>query len=120
MTTTTSRPESRKKGPEVLAYFGVVLSEQLGKEGLPEREASNIALNVMDVMKFEFGGQNVYFPQGVVVNRDAKVDEVYRRFMDGESIQDLAHAFGHSIQTIYKLIAEARAKRRAKRDDEDS
>ncbi|EAU0196824.1 hypothetical protein ATQ06_13005 [Salmonella enterica] len=116
MTKLSEAPESRKKGAEVLAYFGVVLSEQLGNAGLPEDSASKIALDVMDIMKFEFGGQNIYFPRGRIEQCRDKADEVYAKFMNGESIQSLAHEFGHSIQWIYQMIAQVRARLKAERE----
>lgn len=116
MTKLSEAPESRKKGPEVLAYLGVVLSEQLGNAGLPEDSASKIALNFMETMRFEFGGQNIYFPRGVMAQNEAKANAVYEKFMAGESIQSLAHEFGHSIQWIYQMIAQVRARLKAERE----
>ena len=110
--------ELKSKGPELLAHLGAVLANQLGKEGLPEDRASAISLNVMDVMKVEFGGQNVYFPMGFHVNSEEKAEEIFEKFMAGTSIPDLVREYGHSLQWVYKLISQVRAKRRAEREAE--
>ena len=108
-----SKKESKSKGPELLAHFGAVLAARLGKEGLPEHKASEVALNVMDVMKLEFGGQLVYFPMGLCVNTEAKAEEIYEKFKAQTSVSDLAQEYGHSIQYVYRLLKGVRDKRRA-------
>jgi Mor family transcriptional regulator len=112
----TTMRETKSKGLELLAYLGYVLANQLRKEGLPEHRASAVSLNVMDVMKVEFGGQNVYFPMGVYVKAEAKSEEVFDKFMAGAAVKDLVHEYGHSEQWIYKLLSIVRARRRAERE----
>ena len=113
-----AKREHRSKGPELLAHFGAVLADRLNKEGLAERKASEVALNVMDFMKVEFGGQNIYFPMGFYQSQDEKADEIFKKFMEGASVPELASEYGHSIQWIYRLIANVRAQRKAAREEE--
>ena len=108
-----NKRELKSKGPEVLAHFGAVLAARLGKEGLPEHKASEVALNIMDVMKLEFGGQLVYFPMGLCVKVEAKAEEIYEKFKAQTTIPELAQEYGHSIQYVYRLIKGVRDKRRA-------
>jgi Mor family transcriptional regulator len=115
MTKATTR-EMRSKGPELLAHFGYVLADQLCKEGLPEHRASAVSLNVMDVIKVEFGGQNVYFPMGISGKTEEKSEEVFDKFMAGTTVTDLDHEYGHSMQWIYRLLSIVRARRRAERE----
>lgn len=81
---------------------------------MAERRASEVALTAMGALHFEFGGQIIYFPSG---NTKAPIEEraeaIYRKFMDGSSIIDLAREYGHSVQWVYHLIAMARKAHRA-------
>ena len=100
----------------MLAYFAEVLAHRLKLAGIEPRRASEIALAVMEHMKFEFGGQNIYFPKGVQEKVADKAEQIHDAFMAGTSIEDLAHQFGHSVQWIYRLIADERARRKAERE----
>lgn len=116
MTAVTAKKTAlRSKGPEVIAHFGAVLADRLEKEGIGSHAASQIALNLMDVMKAEFGGQNIYFPMGFHDRAEDKSDAVYQQFMAGATVAQLAAEFGHSETHVYRLIANARAKRKALR-----
>lgn len=114
----TEKTLERKRGPELLAHFGTVLADRLAKEGQPPEKASEIALNIMDYMRVEFGGQNIYFPQGIRKKSDAKAVEIFDKFYAGTSIQELAYEYQHSIQWIYKIVADERARRKAVREAE--
>ncbi|EBU8698767.1 host cell division inhibitor Icd-like protein [Salmonella enterica] len=118
MNKVNKNPSSRKNGPEVLAYLGAVLSEHLYKSGIPEDKTDQIVLDVMDVMKFEFGGQVIYFPRGHIIKSDERGEEIYAAYRSGKAIPDIAHDFGCSIQWVYQLIARVRAKRRTEMDKE--
>lgn len=108
---------ARRRGPEVLAHLGAVLADRLEKEGVSSAKASEIALNIMGDLRVEFGGQNIYFPQGKNEKVEAKAAELFDKFSAGTSIEELAFEYQHSIQWIYKLIADERAKRKAERDE---
>lgn len=110
-----TEPGSRSKGPEVLAHFGAVLATHLCKEGVQEHKASEISLNVMDVMKLHFGGQLIYFPQGVQLANEQRAFEMLEKFEGGASISELAAEYQNSVQWVYKLIKAARDKRREQR-----
>ena len=69
-------------------------------------------------MRTEFGGQQLYFPQGAMQRNDEKADAIYDKFMKGSPIEELAAEFGHSIQWIYSLIADARYRKKAQREAE--
>ncbi|KWC40824.1 hypothetical protein WL51_06970 [Burkholderia ubonensis] len=117
MTGTRKGRPFKSKGPEVLAHMADILTTQLAKDGIAERRANEIALDVIDVMRFEFGGQNIYFPFGQQ-NSDEKAEELYTKFMEGSTVQELTVEYGHSIQWVYKLIALARGNRKRERDQQ--
>lgn len=107
--------EGRSKGPDVLAHMAEVLTERLRKAGVQERQASEISLSVMGLMRFHFGGQLIYFPMEFRVSSEQKAFEMLDKFEAGASINELAHEFEHSVQWVYKQLSTARDKRRALR-----
>lgn len=107
--------EGRSKGTELMAHMAEVLAERLRKEGVQERQASEISLSVMGLMRFHFGGQLIYFPMEFRVSSEERAFAMLGRFEDGASINELAHEFEHSVQWVYKQLGSARDKRRAER-----
>ena len=108
----TARGLVRKKGSELLAHFSAVLTDQLEKEGQETRKAEEISVRVMEHMREEFGGQNVYFTKEARKEVEVKAAAIYDKWKAGEPIEELAHEYDHSIQWIYRLIADERARRR--------
>jgi Mor family transcriptional regulator len=70
---------------------------------------------VMMVMKKNFGGQNIYFPTGAFGINNEKSISTYKQFQAGKTIPELAFETGHSVQWVYRLIANGRALCKAKR-----
>ncbi|MDD5297551.1 MAG: Mor transcription activator family protein [Rhodocyclaceae bacterium] len=111
------KPVSRKKGPEVLAYFAMILSQQLEDKGIEEKSADDIALSIMDRMKREFGGQTLYFPKDIQGATLLRNDALYDKFQRNEgTIEELAHEFDISIQRVYQIINGTMERRRMDRE----
>jgi Mor family transcriptional regulator len=106
------------KACELLAFMADVLTDMVKRCGIEERKASEVAVETMLRMRTEFGGQQLYFPQGVMQRTEEKADEIYDKFMKGSSIDELASEYGHSIHWIYSLIADARYREKAQREAE--
>ena len=106
------------KACELLAFMAAVLTDMVKRCGIEERKASEVAVETMLRIRTEFGGQQLYFPMGAMQAHDEKADAIYDKFMKGSSIEELAAEFGHSIQWIYRLIADVRAKKKAEREAE--
>ena len=66
-----------------------------------------IASAAAESFRHEFGGQLLYIPKGFAFDIDERDKEIYRKF-DGTNHNDLAVEFGHSVQHIYRIIAQAR------------
>ncbi len=105
----------RNKGCEVLGYFASVVSHELKRYGLTEHDANEAAANVMVVMKKNFGGQNIYFPTGALVRNAEKSAAIYEQWRAGKTIPELVFETGHSVQWVYRLIADARQAQREAR-----
>lgn len=110
----------RKRGSELLAHFSAVMTDQLTHEGVEQRKAEEISVRIMEHMRKEFGGQNVYFTKEACKEVEAKAAAIYDKWQAGTPIEELAHEYDHSIQWVYRLIADERARRRAERDAEDA
>ncbi|GFM37713.1 Mor transcription activator family protein [Desulfovibrio psychrotolerans] len=71
--------------------------------GLPE----NLGRVVSSRLAEEWGGQLVYIPMNIG-RRNARI---YDQFT-GDNVHDLAKKFRLSVQRVYKIIADERARRR--------
>ncbi len=109
---------TRDKTPELLAHLGAGLSIHLVKFGLQETQASEAALDFMDWLKKELGGQLIYFPKGARKDSDNRAAEIYEKHCAGASVNSLVHEYGLSITRVYKLLAQERLRRRLERDAE--
>ena len=106
------------KSCELLAFMAEVLTDMVKRCGIEGQKASEVAVETMLRLRTEFGGQQLYFPQGAMQRNDEKADAIYDKFMKGSSVEELAAEFGHSIQWIYSLIADARSRKKAQREAE--
>ncbi|KMN37439.1 hypothetical protein VI26_03285 [Chromobacterium sp. LK1] len=121
MMTTENRKKQgpiRKSGPELLSHFCAVVADRLEKNGQTAKQASEIALGIMEYLRKEFGGQNVYFPMGITQSNEAKAIEILDKFYAGTTVQDLAYEYQYSIQWVYRIIADERARRRQEREED--
>ena len=107
---------ARSRGREVLGAMGDVVANTLEKHGIEKRRASEFALEIMEDMREMFGGQNIYFPAGSVIEQSAKYAEIYDKYWAGTSINDLAHEYKYSVIWIYAVIRSERSRRKAERD----
>ncbi|POE10749.1 hypothetical protein BV924_16435 [Pectobacterium odoriferum] len=106
------------KGADALAYFGELFSHLLTEEGVEEKRAYEIGLNIMEEIRRELGGQYVYFPMGMFVGKYEKRDEIYSGFLAGKSISELAQEYNYSIQGIYRIIAIVKDGIKKEREEE--
>lgn len=109
---------TRNKTPELLAHLGAGLSTHLVKFGLQEIQASEAALDFMDWMKRELGGQIIYFPKGFKARVDDRSIEIHDKRSAGASIDELVREYGLTTQGVYKLLSAERLRRRLARDAE--
>lgn len=105
------------KGTELAASMAVVIGECLRKSGVAGPEADEIALAVLEEVRSQYGGQNIYFAKEVKSRADARNEEIFKRFQSNElSIPEIAIEYGISMQWAYTLICRARAKVRRERE----
>lgn len=100
----------RSKGPELLVELAqhtattvreiieidIAVADQIGEA---------VANRMMQV----WGGQNVYFPMGMVWKVSQRDREIFLEF-DGRNHHELARKFGVSLQWIYSVVKRVKGK----------
>lgn len=101
-------------GDELSASMAAVIGTLLRKHGLGEEKSDNIALEAMEEMRYNYGGQQIYFARQERVENNSIYEEIFARFYANEvSVADLATEYGFSLAWTYKIIRQVRAARRA-------
>ena len=104
-------------GTELASSMAAVIGECLRKGGVGGQQSDEIALDVLEEVRRNYGGQHVYFAREDKVKNSERADEIYDRFMSNElGVPELAQAYGYSVQWIYHVIRTVRARRRAERE----
>lgn len=98
---------TKSKYPELIANMADNLASLLREKGHDDDAANEIASTVAESVRQEFGGQLLYIPKGLAFDVDERAKEIYRKF-DGTNQKELAVEFGHSIQHIYRILAQVR------------
>lgn len=96
--------ELLSKGPELLADLGDHTADILSsKGGLPNNRAQELARDLVDRMRNNWGGQLVYFPKGDSIDIAERDLELWSKF-NGSNHHILAKEYGMSVQAIYKRL----------------
>jgi Mor family transcriptional regulator len=96
------------KSAELLSDMADHISHLLTEKGVDRHSAESMAIDVVSRLSSVFGGQGIYFPQGVKNFRDEKAQKIFSEFESGLSISELAQKHKHSIQWIYRLLSNER------------
>lgn len=82
-------------------------SNSLGLEG---GKAKKFGKDVMEMMASEWGGQNLYIPMRLTAKRSERNAKIFNEFT-GDNAQMLALKYGMSVQQLYRIIKQERARR---------
>jgi Mor family transcriptional regulator len=103
------------KAPELLADLGDKVTDKLCKTAdIDPSTARQIACELVDDMRRDWGGQLVYFPKGdsmEILERDL---QMYADF-NGSNHAQLAQSYNLSVQQVYKRLRLVRESKFAKR-----
>jgi Mor family transcriptional regulator len=94
--------------PELLSDLRAQLVRMLKGEGLADDQAERIALHAAEHLRSHWGGQNVYFPQGLSHETRQRAIALYDAF-NGTNLAALAQREGISTMTAYRWLRYARA-----------
>lgn len=93
--------------PELLTDLRDQLKAMLAGEGLGQEECDRIARKAAEHLRQHWGGQNVYFPQGVSHEVRERAIALFEAF-NGTNLADLAKREGISTMTAYRWVRYAR------------
>ncbi len=100
----------RSKGPELTVELAQHTSETVREIiDIEPAIADQIGQAVANRMMQVWGGQNVYFPMGMVWKVSQRDREIFREF-NGRNHHELARKFGVSLQWVYSVVKRVRKK----------
>lgn len=106
-------------GVELTSHLAAVLSAQLIKRGVDAKNSEEISLHVMDEVRNQYGGQNVYFPRDVRLKISERDMEIYERYTRNElSMAEIVQEYGISLQWAYAIVRTVRDKLKKLREAE--
>jgi Mor family transcriptional regulator len=99
--------------PERYAEFVLQLflynEEKLVKAGIDKSKAEEIATDICDELRNQFGGEHIYFSSGRKTNAIMKHHCIYKEFT-GRNHVELGKRFGVSTNHVYRVIKLATQK----------
>ncbi|MBV2081958.1 MULTISPECIES: Mor transcription activator family protein [Pseudomonas] len=114
----SSKNRATPAGSEFAASMAVAVADQLRKRGIKEHEADEIAVEVLNEVRFQFGGQTVYFPLEDKAMKSALHEEIYSKYENSQmGVAELAKEYGFSVAWVYQIIRTIRLKRREELDE---
>jgi len=113
--------KSTLSGTELAASMAAVMGDLLRKRGIGEHQADEIALELLDEVRLQYGGQNIYFAREDKTKKAEIHDAMFDRFHRNEiTVPDMARELGISLQWAYHILRTVRLKRRAERAEQDA
>lgn len=95
---------------ELLADLARIATEQLKQlSGLDDDKARLVGIEVAMQVADEWGGHNIYIPQGSKLHIASRDLEVWEMF-NGKNVKAVASHFGMSEQWVYKIVKRVRAR----------
>ena len=98
----------RSKGPELLVELAQHTADTVREiieieSALADQIGEAVANRMMQV----WGGQNVYFPMGMVWKVSQRDRDIFQEF-NGRNHHELARKFGVSVQWVYSVVKRVR------------
>ncbi len=101
------KQKTRSYAPEFLADLIVYTKCVLIKDDIDDKRADKLAREISKQMCETWGGQLIYFPQGLRLELTERDRDIYTKF-DGHNQAQLSKDYKVSIQTIYRILAYVR------------
>lgn len=110
----SSKNRATPAGSEFAASLAVVVADRLRQRGVKDGEADEIAIDVLNEVRFQFGGQTIYFALEDKTMRSALHEEIYDKYKNSPMVvAELAKEYGFTAAWVYQIIRTVRLKRRA-------
>lgn len=106
--------KSKYAAPDFLNDLLVYSELTLKKNGVDDSQAKKIAKEIAQQMCDQWGGQQVYFPFWIKIERQERDYKIYKEFK-GDNHQELARKYKLSVQAIYRIINDIKSDEMEKR-----
>ena len=109
--------KSKRKALELITDFIDKATRLLAeKAGLDAAASKEIATDLADSLRADWGGQLIYFPKGISIDVSKQHLEMYNEW-DGtpDHLAQLAQQYNISVQWAYKVVKSVRASEVARR-----
>lgn len=104
---------TQKTTTAIVKELTELLSINLSLAGFDDEKAELTAGTIVDELRWQFGGMNVYFPKGVCQDATSRHAEMYECYKSGLSVPEIAMKFNFSFTKVYEAIRREREARRA-------
>ncbi|WP_374279164.1 Mor transcription activator family protein [Azonexus sp.] len=94
---------SRLSGDDVLEQLAESLNHELQLRKIDKETAAEIAVSVTEKLRFNLGGQNIYFTKFTLHQKLIRDRDIYRKFT-GNNYQELAMEYELSEMRIRQII----------------
>ena len=98
---------AEKRGVQLLMDIANVATESLKEFGVDDKKAREIGLEVADMIRQTYGGEQPYIPKGIALIIGKKYREFYSKF-NGDNLAVLCKEHGFTLRHGYNIIARIR------------
>ncbi len=90
--------------PEILTALEELVRDSILKQGLSTEAANEIAFEAVGEIAKRFGGEEVYFPKGILLSMARRNKQIFKELDNGASIKSLARKYSVSERRILQII----------------
>lgn len=99
------------KRHELFDGLAVTLAEFLMCHGVAEDVADAVCWDAAEVIRKQWGGQQVYIPKGTHEETSRRHQEMYAKWLAGAEFLELAHEYGMTEPAVRFVIRRVRDRR---------
>lgn len=100
--------------PEQLEHMGQIIYQELLSMNLPQSQATQKALSMVEALRVGLGGGVFYIPRGLGYQLSLRDEKIWNEFT-GNNIPELAIKYELSHMQIRNVLSIARARETAKK-----
>lgn len=100
--------------PEMLACIARVVREHVAAH-VPPADAASIGFAAAEAVRHEFGGQQVYVPQGLHYALAQRDRDIYAAWRPPANTAEICRQYGISERHLYRIASAVRAEEMARK-----
>lgn len=97
----------KRPGVEFLLKVATAIQRELEETGIQSKDARKVALRVVEMIRHENGGTEVYIPKGVALTLIQRDWQIWEEF-DGTNYSALAREYQLTTRQIRRVIVRCR------------